>query len=116
VCTRLLERLRRRSSVCGLTVPPVSMSRYSLKPFTFSNGIRVPAGVYLSGDQYGAHHNAELYENPDVFNPWRFSSMRDDGESTKHQLVATSNDFLQFGHGRHAWYARQTPASLPRRC
>ena len=49
-------------------------------------------------------HDEEHYPNPDVFDPWRFSNIRDeDGEGVKHQLVATALDYVPFGHGKHAW-------------
>jgi cytochrome P450 len=84
----------------------VTMGRYALKPFTFSNGITVPAGGRVGCISREVHHDGENYENPDNFDPWRFANIRDeDGEGTKHQLVATSMEFLNFGHGRHAWYA-----------
>ncbi|OBZ73435.1 hypothetical protein A0H81_06609 [Grifola frondosa] len=44
-----------------------------------------------------------VYAAPDVFDPWRFASMRDEaGEGRKHQMVTTSVDYIAFGHGRHA--------------
>ncbi|VDC00309.1 unnamed protein product [Peniophora sp. CBMAI 1063] len=93
--------LREQQRYAGLGV--LAMSRYALQPFTFSNGIHVPKGTFIACAQYDTHHDEENYANPDIFDPWRFSSMRDeDGEGTKHQLVATSTEFINFGHGRHA--------------
>jgi cytochrome P450 len=86
----------------------VAMGRYTLKPFTFSNGVTVPAGIMVTGHARGVHHDSESYDNPDVFMPWRFSEIRDEeGEGTKHQLVAVANNFINFGHGRHAWYVNR---------
>ena len=81
------------------------MQRYALKPFTFSNGQMVPVGTLLSCTSMSVHHDAENYTNADVFDPWRFSDMREgEGEAAKHQMVSTAPEFLAFGHGKHAWY------------
>jgi cytochrome P450 len=46
----------------------------------------------------------ENYTNADKFEPFRFANIRDEeGEGTKHQMVATSPEYLPFGLGRHAW-------------
>ncbi|KZV74058.1 cytochrome P450, partial [Peniophora sp. CONT] len=61
----------------------LSLQRWSMKPFTFSN----------------AHHG----ERAAAFNPWRWADIRqDDAESLKHQMVATGSTLLHFGHGKHA--------------
>ena len=87
-----------------LTLPVVIMTRRAVKPFTFSNGMHIPKGAFVECALLGAHHDGRNYADPDVFDPWRFSSMHQaEGGSTKHQLVTTSNEFLIFGHGRHAW-------------
>ena len=80
------------------------MTRVALKDFTFSDGTFVPKGTMVSAAAQSIHLDSDYYENGDVFDPWRFSSMRDEeGESVKHQLVATNVEYIAFGHGRHAW-------------
>ena len=82
------------------------MTRLAIQPFTFSNGVRLLKGAIIDCALAGIHHDEENYTDPDIFNPWRFSSLRStDSECMKHQLVTTSNEFLIFGHGRHAWSA-----------
>lgn len=82
------------------------MTRKALKDFTLSDGTFIPAGTFISAASYATHHDTEFYKDPDVFNPWRFSEMRDEeGEGIKHQMVSTSSEFISFGHGKHAWYA-----------
>ncbi|KAI0070826.1 cytochrome P450 [Panus rudis PR-1116 ss-1] len=82
----------------------LSMSRLALKDFTFSDGTFIPAGTFVSAAALPMHYDEEHYENPEVFNPWRFSEIRalSDEESVKHQMVSTSAEYLPFGHGRHA--------------
>ena len=85
------------------------MTRLALKDYTFSDGTTVPKGGMVSVAAGPIHTDMENYENPDVFDPWRFSNIRDeDGEGVKHQLVATALDYVPFGHGKHAWYVRNT--------
>ena len=83
------------------------MFRVAMKDFTFSDGLFVPKGAFISATASAIHKDPEYYgEDADVFNPWRFADIRDvDGaESVKHQLVATGAEYIPFGHGRHAWY------------
>ena len=82
----------------------VSLQRWTRKPFTFSNGLHVPAG-------YTIHSAAEMLQTDSVhhgehaaeFDPWRWADIRqDDAESLRHQMVATGSTLLHFGHGKHA--------------
>jgi cytochrome P450 len=80
------------------------MNRWVLKPFTFSNGVTVPAGTMISCAALPTHHDENNYADAETFNPWRFSDMREEeGESIKHQMVYTGPNLVSFGHGRHAW-------------
>ncbi|KAH9840867.1 cytochrome P450 [Rhodofomes roseus] len=80
-----------------------SMTRKALKDFYFSDGTYIPAGTMISAPSYSLHHDGHFYDNPTVFDPFRFARMRDDdGEGLRHQMVATSPDYIPFGHGRHA--------------
>ncbi|PRP86150.1 hypothetical protein PROFUN_03137 [Planoprotostelium fungivorum] len=82
-----------------------SLQRKVLKPegYTFSDGTHVPCGVTISAASGGLHRDERVYEKPEEFMPFRFAEMRDEeGEGSKHQMVATSNEYLPFGHGRHA--------------
>lgn len=67
------------------------MGRVAVQDFTFSNGLKVPKGANLSCAAIALHSDEEIYEHPDVFDPFRFSDVRGQGhgEETKHQLVAT---------------------------
>ncbi|CAL1694068.1 unnamed protein product [Somion occarium] len=81
----------------------VSLMRKALKDVTMSDGSFIPAGTMIVAPAVATHMDDENYTNPEVFDPWRFSNMRDgDGEGTKHQFVSTSVDYITFGHGKHA--------------
>lgn len=75
-----------------------------MKPFTFSNGVTLQPGEIVGTPVVGVHMDESIYENPHMFDGFRFSRMREGGESVKVDAVTTSTEFLQFGHGRHAWY------------
>ncbi|KAF8547708.1 cytochrome P450 [Imleria badia] len=93
----LKETIRMESiDVLGLT-------RKATKNFTFSDGTLIPKGTRINAGLVALHYDDALYENPEVFDPFRFANMGEkDGEGEKHQFVATSPEFLSFGHGRHA--------------
>ncbi|XP_042257674.1 cytochrome P450 4B1-like [Thunnus maccoyii] len=53
--------------------PPVpGMSRKTTKPMTFFDGRTLPEGCIVGTNMYGIHRNADVWENPDVFDPLRF--------------------------------------------
>ncbi|CCM04380.1 uncharacterized protein FIBRA_06554 [Fibroporia radiculosa] len=67
---------------------------------TLSNGTFIPAGTRLMTAARAVHYDENIYADPDVFNPWRFSNMQNAGETAK--FVHTSAEYLAFVHGRHA--------------
>jgi len=79
--------------------------RLTLRPFTFSNGVTIPANTMVALPINAINTNEEIYPNPDEFDGFRFSKLCDkDGDAmvNRHQAVATSSDHLTFGIGRHA--------------
>ncbi|KAJ3480750.1 hypothetical protein NLI96_g8125 [Meripilus lineatus] len=84
-------------------IASIAMSRRAMKDFQFSDGTFIPKGTYLSLPVLSTHTDSEYYEEPNVFNPWRFSDIREEeGERLKHQMVSTSSQYIAFGHGKHA--------------
>ena len=78
--------------------------RVVLKDLHFSDGTFIPVGTSIVAAASATHMDEENYDHPEIFNPWRFSNIREeDGEATKHQFVSTSVDYIPFGHGKHAW-------------
>jgi cytochrome P450 len=81
-----------------------AVGRTALQDFRLSNGTKIPKGSRVSVSAYSAHMDEANYVHPENFDPFRFSDIRsEDGEDTKHQMVATSPEYLPFGLGRHAW-------------
>ena len=85
----------------------VILVRLALRPFTFSNGMTVPAGTVVAAPLNAIHTDGEIYPNPDEFDGFRFAKLRELGEDemarSKHQAGTTSTTHMPFGHGRHAW-------------
>jgi hypothetical protein len=78
-----------------------------LRPFTFSNGVTVPAGTVVSIPASSTHTDERIYSNPDEFDGFRFDKLRKiepDTTTSRYQSVALSNEYLPFGVGRYAWY------------
>ncbi|CAK5271274.1 unnamed protein product [Mycena citricolor] len=78
--------------------------------FTFSDGINVPRGSFIYVSAKPIHYDANLHENPRVFNGFRYSQLRDE-KADKHtveegifnsHMITTSMEHLTFGHGKHA--------------
>ncbi|KIK77861.1 hypothetical protein PAXRUDRAFT_775722 [Paxillus rubicundulus Ve08.2h10] len=84
-------------------VTSVSMPRKAMKDFTFSDGTVLPKGTFLATASQATQLDDEVYQNANMFDPFRFANMRDeDGEGGKHLYVSTNPQYLAFGHGKHA--------------
>jgi hypothetical protein len=84
----------------------VGVSRLTIRPFTFSNGMTIPAGTLISLPLRAVHTDGEIYPSPEKFDGFRFLKLREregDTAVAKHQTVSTSSEHLPFGLGRHAW-------------
>ncbi|EXJ67390.1 uncharacterized protein A1O5_09403 [Cladophialophora psammophila CBS 110553] len=72
------------------------------KDITLSDGTVLPTGAMV-GIPLCDLWNEEKWENPMEFDGHRFYKMRQQlGEETKHQFVSTSNEMINFGHGKYA--------------
>ena len=89
-----------------LPVVSVAVLRLAQRPFTFSNGVTVPAGTQLAAPACAIHMDEEIYPNPEQLDGFRFSKTCDiNGHlaTTGFSSVSTSPTHLSFGLGRHAW-------------
>jgi cytochrome P450 len=74
-----------------------------MKSFTFSNGVTIEPGEIVATNIAGVHMDNNLYPNAEKYDGFRFSRMREiDGKAV--HAASTSKEFLQFGHGKYAWY------------
>ncbi|RDX42959.1 cytochrome P450 [Lentinus brumalis] len=80
-----------------------TMTRKAMVDVTLNDGTFIPKGTVLVAAQHPTHHDNSNYADPNVFDAFRFSRLREhEGEGTKHQFVNTSIDYVPFGHGKHA--------------
>ncbi|KAF8467582.1 cytochrome P450 [Russula ochroleuca] len=96
--------LRETQRLDGLGL--VTMRRLALRPFTFSNGVTVPAGTLIAIPTNATHRDESIYSNADKFDGFRFARLRGSKEDTvtsRYQTVSTSSENLSFGLGRHTW-------------
>ncbi len=57
-----------------------------LRPFTFSNGVAVPAGTEVAIPSSATHRDERVFTNPDVFDGFRFAKNREsEGDKTKNR-------------------------------
>ncbi|XEU96046.1 hypothetical protein FSHL1_001331 [Fusarium sambucinum] len=83
----------------------VSMQRIALRDTRLPDGSFLPKGqrcaVDLNGP--GGMMSSEHYDNPQTFDPYRFTRMRGQpGLDSKSHLVSTGPSHLGFGHGQHS--------------
>ena len=76
-----------------------------MRPYTFANGVTLPEGVLIAVPVGSVHGDESIYQNASEFDGFRFSKLRElDDEGGKHHCSKTGIEFLNFGHGHHAWY------------
>jgi len=92
--------LRESQRMNGVT--SVSVTRKAMQDVTLSNGVHIPTGTFVAAASTATHHNADKYADPLIFDPFRFSDMRKDGQGSRFQYVNTSVDYIPFGIGVHA--------------
>jgi cytochrome P450 len=78
------------------------MQRSTVVPYTFSDGLHLPANTILSFPTYETTHDPDTYPNPDAFDGLRFYRMREQGDPTKFHFASVSNESTNFGAGFHA--------------
>jgi len=98
-----LSRVKNADVRCASS--PVPFSRLVLRPFTFSNGVTIPAGTLIAIPASAAYRDEAYYHDPDTFDGFRFAKFREsEGDTTaRYQTVSASSEHLTFGLGRHTW-------------
>ncbi|KAI0024061.1 cytochrome P450 [Xylariomycetidae sp. FL0641] len=79
----------------------MAMQRNARKEFKFSDGTVIPAGAKVGAVTHVLHRDAEVFENPDVFDGYRFYQPPGASEAKPMTMVNTGTNFHLFGHGRH---------------
>lgn len=84
----------------------VTVNRSTVVPYTFSDGLRLPANTLLSFPNYELNHDADVYAEPEKFDGLRFFWMREAGDPSKFHFATVSEESINFGAGFHACPAR----------
>lgn len=78
------------------------MARVVTESLTLQDGTHFKKGARL-GVTSTHFREASIYENPEVWDPYRFVRMRDDpAKQNMAHLVSTTPEHNAFGHGQHA--------------
>jgi len=89
--------------------------RKTLQEYTFSNGAKVPPGVFIAISSI-THHDPEVFGDPSKFDGFRFVKMKahavmEGYPDKKFDMVTTNTHSLNFGYGRTACPGRFLAAS-----
>lgn len=97
--------------------PIVAFPLKVMKPITLSDGTYIPKDSFVT-TSLAVHFDEEFYENPYMFDGFRFATPAAEGvelASAGNGLSKTSAAFLSFGHGRHTWWVQSFFAYTPAR-
>lgn len=93
------------------------MDHIVMDNFTLHDSLFVPKGTTVALAVDRVHFNPDIYEDPEIFEPFQFINMKIHSKqhptqlpmtstmlpsTKKFNIVLTSCDFLSFGHGWHA--------------
>ena len=71
----------------------MAISRLTIQDGTLPDGTFIPAGYQVSVDMLRIHMNPAVYPNPDVFDPFRFSKLRDEtGSDAKYGFASVDKN------------------------
>lgn len=87
--------------------PTATSFREVLKDFTFSSGLHVPVGATVAVPTYATYRDAQLYPDPDTFNPLRFYRKPGEARGGLGFTDTSVSDYV-FSHGVHIWYGFPT--------
>lgn len=69
-----------------------------MKDYVLSDGTVIPAGTSIGVNAYGISIDGDFVENPEQFDPWRWSKKREEpGMENQYSFVQTSPTNLIFG-------------------
>ncbi|KAI6040001.1 cytochrome P450 [Pisolithus marmoratus] len=91
----------------------LGLTRIAMSDITLTDGTFIPQGTSLAFPVYAMHHDDAVYENPNVFEPFRFVDKQNkEFEGSRNQMVALNQDMLSFGLGKHACSGRFFAATV----
>jgi cytochrome P450 len=113
--------LRESMRLCGFVCRGVMKMVVAREGVTLPDGTHLPYGTKIGVTAYAIHHDEATYTGAYVYDAFRFSrpskdaarlgvitaSPRSEGHDNPTRkmpsLVTTSDKFMAFSHGRHAW-------------
>lgn len=109
--------IRESMRVSSFVVSPIK--RKVVAPEGVTNpieGWHVPFGSYFMINQIGVHHDGDIYGDPNGYDAFRYARQREAAVQAGHSaspfgMITTTEQYLAFGHGRHAWYV--LPSTVP---
>lgn len=79
------------------------MQRTALVPYTFKDGLKVPAGFSVNFTALQQSLDDDVHgPNAAAFEPKRWIKRRQGFDTSKYQFASTSDDWLNWGGGPHA--------------
>lgn len=97
-CTFLVIAATNQEKICTAT-----MQRTALVPYTFKDGLTVPAGFSVNFTALQHSLDEDIHgPNAAVFEPKRWVNRRQGFDTSKYQFASTSDDWLNWGGGPHA--------------
>jgi cytochrome P450 len=89
----------------------ISVRRKVMQPFTFKDGIHIPAGDVLCVPMNAIMRDETIYPDAEMFSAWRFLESTSQSEGGREKPVKISSRFTDsdfhyplWGLGGHAWY------------
>lgn len=80
-----------------------TMQRTALVPYTFKDGLTVPAGLSVNFAALQHSLDEDIHgPNAAAFDPKRWIQRRQGFDTSKYQFASTSDDWLNWGGGPHA--------------
>lgn len=73
---------------------------------TLPDGLHIPRGTKVGISGWSVHHDNDIYDDATTYNPFRFAKGSDssgNGNNRPQALINTSDHFMGFSHGAHAW-------------
>lgn len=122
-----LNKLLRADSALRETMRVNDIVPFTARKVVAKDGVRnveegwtAPYGSHISVNNMDRHHDSDIYPDPNQYDAFRFSRPREAFQATNAgnvgdekkaeflklqntSFTSTSENFLPFGHGRHAW-------------
>ena len=113
--TRIDSMIRESLRLNAFSARAISKKVMAPQGIDLPSGEHLPYGVMVGITASGTHYDNSVYPNADTYEPFRFSDLPNIAEGDKSTgkvdrvlkkpspMVSTSDDYLAFSHGSHAW-------------